>query len=62
MAVYVIETPEGDRLVEAKTARSAINHIVDGKFKATVLNTKQLVSYINKGLKVETVTSEEAEG
>lgn len=56
MAVYEIESPNGDKaLVECRTKNAAINHVASKGFKATVLNTKELVKRVHAGATIETL-------
>lgn len=62
MAVYLVENKDGSkRLIETRTKAGAINHVANGDYKATALNTSSLVENIRSGLVVETVAAE-AEG
>ena len=59
MAVYLIETPSGDRLIEARTQASAINHVMKSEITATTLNTTALVQKIKAGMEIESITDED---
>lgn len=54
MAVYLVEGKDGSkRLVETRTKASAINHVSNNDYKATALNTSELVKHIQAGIEVE---------
>lgn len=61
MAAYLVTTPTEKRLVEARTGAAAINHVIKGTVTAKTLNTKELLQYINEGMKPETVKAEAKE-
>lgn len=55
MAVYLVEDSKGNKnLVETRTKAGAINYVSRQEYKATSLNTNDLVKYIREGLEVET--------
>lgn len=56
MAVYLVKTPSGNRLIEARTPSAAVNFAVgkDG-YSADSLNTSELASWFKQGLTIETV-------
>ncbi len=53
MPVYNVKTPEGDRVIEAKTQRDAVDHCVMGDYEATVLTPVTLSDKIRQGCKLE---------
>lgn len=57
MAVYLVKSPQdkNGRLVEARTAKSAVNHVVANTVTAEVVPMKELVKYVNAGQKIETL-------
>lgn len=55
MAVYLVKSASGDRLVEARTAKSAINHVVADTVTAELVKTPELVKFVNAGRKIETL-------
>ncbi len=56
MALYVVNTPTGVRLVQAKTPVAAISHTMESDgYTAEALNATQLAEWLAKGLKIETV-------
>lgn len=55
MAYYLVEGPKGKALIETRTAKGAINHLAQKEYKATSLNSKELVKYIKEGLEIETI-------
>lgn len=63
MAVYLVEGKEGtkDRLVETRTKAGAINHVSRNDYKATALNTSELVKHIKDGMEVETIEEAKTE-
>lgn len=64
MAVYRITNKKDGtkRLIETRTKVSAIGHVSGDDYNCEALNTRELVQEIQNGLKVETLTKEEAEG
>lgn len=55
MAVYLVEDQQGNkRLVETRTKAGAINYVSREQYKASSLNTSELVKHIKEGLEVET--------
>ena len=59
MAVYLVTTPSGNRLIEARTPSAAVNFAVSGDgYSAESLNTSELASYFKQGLSLESVPSE----
>lgn len=61
MAIYLVKSPSGDRLVDAKTKASAINYVMRNSVEAEALTATQLVEYMQeKGLTVEKADSVEA--
>lgn len=61
MAVYLVTTPKGNRLVEARTTGAARNHVIKDEVEVKTLNTSELVKHINAGMKIETVIEEKAD-
>lgn len=61
MAVYLVKSPQdkAGRLVEARTAKSAINHVVADTVTAEVVPMKELVKFVNAGQKIETLDAAE---
>lgn len=56
MAVILVEGPNGNKtLVEARTKSKAIAHVAAKEYKATTLNTTDMVKHIKAGMEVETV-------
>ena len=56
MACYLVRTPSGNRLIEARTPSAAVNFAVgrDG-YTAESLNTSELAAWFKQGLQIETV-------
>lgn len=53
--IYKVNTPEGGiALVDAASARGAINHIVGKYFKAELATQHELVDAIKQGVEIET--------
>lgn len=54
MAIYLVKTPSGNRLVDAKTPSAAINFAV-GKdsYSAEALSAPELAQWYGQGLRVE---------
>lgn len=54
MAIYLVKTPSGNRLVDAKTPSAAINFAV-GKdsYSAEALSAPELGKYFNDGMRIE---------
>ncbi len=62
MAVYLVEDTQGNKtLVETRTKAGAINYVSRNEYKATSLNTGELVKLIKTGMEVETVGDDESE-
>lgn len=59
MAAYLVTTPTEKRLIEARTGAAAINYVIRDTVTAKTLNTKELIGFINEGMKIETVKAEE---
>ncbi len=60
MAVYLIEDSKGNKtLVETRTKAGAINYVSRDEYKATSLNTTELVKHIRSGMEVQTVGGDE---
>lgn len=59
MPVYLLQTPDGEMLVEAKTKNSAVNYVAGKLIKAENLNTGQLVRCLREGMTVDTVPDKE---
>ncbi|RTL34285.1 MAG: hypothetical protein EKK53_26720 [Burkholderiales bacterium] len=60
--IYKVNTPDGGiALVDAPTARGAINHIVGNFFKAELATQHELVAAVQQGVEIQTagVTSDE---
>ncbi len=53
MPVYHVNTPDGDRVVEAKTQRDAVDHCVLGDYETTALTPVTLAEKIRDGCKLE---------
>lgn len=54
MAIYLVKTPQGERLIEARTPSAAINFAVKkDDYSAHVLNPTELASYVRQGLAIE---------
>lgn len=53
MPVYNVNTPDGNRVVEAKTQRDAIDHCVMGDYETTVLTPVTLAAAIRAGAELE---------
>lgn len=54
MAVYLVKTPNGERLIEARTPSAAINFTINkDDYSAQVLNPTELAAHIRQGLKLE---------
>lgn len=61
MAVYLVKTPSGEKLVEAKTASAAINYAFDkDDFTAKSVSASEVVAYMARGLKVEYAPAKKA--
>lgn len=58
MAVYLIETPTGKHLVEARTGASALNHVLKKDTKVTTLSTGEMAKLIRQGMTLEAVADE----
>lgn len=55
MAVYLVKNGNNERLVEAKTVKSAINYVAEDIITAEKVKTPELVKMINAGHKIETL-------
>ncbi len=54
MAYYLVKTPKGNRLIEAKTPAAAINFALDKKdYSAESLNASELAKQFKEGLALE---------
>ena len=59
MAVYLVKSADGsERLVEARTSKSAVNHVVADSVTATALKMREVVKRSNNGEKIEVVAAE----
>lgn len=59
MAIYLVgregaDETEKPRMVEARTASSAIAHAARTSFSAVPLSPKELIAYTKKGIELET--------
>lgn len=60
MAVYLVEDKDGNKtLVETRTKAGAINYVSKDEYKATSLNTSELVKHIKAGMEVQTIGEDE---
>ena len=55
MAVYLVTTPEGETLVEARTQSQAINHVIKKTITAKTLNVTDLTKFVREGKEIETI-------
>lgn len=53
MPIYLVKTPQGDRLVDAPTKAQAINHVTRTIVTADALTATQAVLAMQQGLTVE---------
>lgn len=53
MPIYNVTTPEGERVVEAKGQKDAIDHCVQGDYTAESLSSVQLAEKIRAGASLE---------
>ena len=60
-AIYLINTPTGNRLVKAKSAAAAINFAVKKDVTAAALKASELVDHLAAGLTVEDATAVKGE-
>ena len=62
MAVYLVVTPNGKRLIQADLKSVAVNHVVRQNVTAEAVTAEELLEYIGQGMvveKAETKTKEE---
>lgn len=52
-AIYLIKTPSGERLIEANSRTTAINHAVKSEVTAKSLTAVELADYLQRGFTVE---------
>lgn len=63
MAVYLITTPNGERLIEAPNKASAINFVMKSEVKAEALNAVALSKVVReKGLQIEVAEKKDDDG
>lgn len=59
MAIYIVNTPSGKRLIEAKSSAAAINFVLDkDSYTAEAVNAATLNYWYEQGLKVEKTVPE----
>ena len=63
MAVYLVGREgagpdEKPRIVEARTAKSAIAHVARNSFGAQVISTKQAMEYAKQGVELESASGD----
>lgn len=58
MPIYLVITPAGERLVDAPTKSSAINHVIRPGVTAQALSVDDFYKKIKGGAVVETVSEE----
>lgn len=58
MAAYLVTTPQGQRLVEARTGASALNFVIKNEVKVKTLNTSEVLKLVRDGMKIEAVPTE----
>ena len=59
MAIYLVESPQGKTLVDAKTKSSAINHVMKNIVTAAAVSATDVVKLMGDGVKVEAANPEE---
>jgi len=60
MAIYLVQTQQGDTLVDAKSKAQAIGHIIKPLVTAKAVSAGEVVALMQKGVKVETAIEEAA--
>lgn len=59
MAIYLTKTPDGkERLIDCRTAQSAINHVAREGITADPVKPTELYAYFEKGIKIEKIKDE----
>jgi hypothetical protein len=53
MRIYLVKTPQGQRLVESATRGQAINHCISTDYSAEPISSSDLYAAIQQGAKVE---------
>lgn len=61
MPIYLVTTPQGEKLVEAHTKAQAINHVTRTTITAKTLTASEAVTLMKNGTTVETAAATEAE-
>lgn len=61
MAAYLVETPNGKRIIEAANAAAATNFVIRDEVKTTNLNVSELSKLIREGMTIETIPEKQAE-
>lgn len=61
MAVYLVKTLKGERLVEAANAGQAKNFVIQDEIEVTNLNVTQLAQCLRSGMTLEEAQTQEAE-
>lgn len=58
MPIYLVKTPNGDKLVDAKTKAQAINHVIRSTITAEVVTASEAVALVQSGVVVEKPAAE----
>lgn len=61
MRIYVVDTPEGRRLVRANLRQQAVAYVAAGMITARVASQDDLVSMLSKGVSVESARDPETQ-
>lgn len=53
MPIYLVNTPQGNKLVDAPTKAQAINHVTRSTITAEALTASEAVKHMQSGIVVE---------